>query len=865
MISFKLTGFQGIKPRVSPRLIGDAVAQIAANCRLSSGELSPSVEPSVVASPETVGPLLSIYRADTIWLTWPYDVDVVRSPLEASEKFIFTGQNEPRITTIAMASGLSSGDYPESSRALGIPNPQTAPSVTPSGGVGAVVSRFYCYTFYSDWNEESGTSPLTALLTGKVDDTWAVTGMDATPANTGSGTASYGGGVTTFTNSGSVKHWLRAGDGILLGASHVVVSEVVSPTVFRVAGNYAAATTWEREAYWGTCTKRLYRSAGTTGQFQLVAEGITGTTYNDSLSDANILGDELISASWVPAPANLRGLILLPSGALAGIDGDEIRFSEPLQPHAWPPEYTMRAPGATPVALGVYTSGIVVGTTGKPSVILGHEPGQMASQPVDQALPCVSKRSMVSFGDSAAYASVHGMVRIGDSGLNTLTQDWFSRDEWALYSPGAMVAAVARGRLYLTATYNGQQQILSFDFLDQTGLTVSYLKATAMFSDPVTGKLYVSTSDQQDVREFDPVNGLYQSLDWMSKEFIANEPVNLGAARVNMRARYTAAQIAEMQAIYDATVAANQALMVSAALPYINELRWSEQPYQYSWALSSLVGWGLSTATSPDGGPVQSIYCLPGYAGPYHTLQLVTHDMMEDFSCAVRFKLGASWSDSNDLRFEVYNPDTLGAAYIWIDTTDMSIHLVGEDGSATVASSSITSLGGGWYEAAWSGNLNYTSSTTWCGVILRIIRASDGITSYSIGGSPGDPPTQEVYLWQTQMNPGLVLSGYARTTWAAALTSIPGFGDALNDTEINVHTINGSILADAYPPNTEPPGATFTLYVDGDPIFTRVVTDNTPFRLPSGYLSDTFAVRVQGQTKVLSIDLAETMEGLKNA
>lgn len=880
MISFKLTGFQGIKPRVSPRLIGDAVAQIAANCRLTSGELLPLITPSVAASPATPGPLMSIYRADLIWLSWDRDVDVVRSPLEASTKFIYSGHNEPRITTIAMASSLVSGDYPESARALGIPAPQTAPTVVPTGGVGLDVNRFYAYTFYSDWDEESAPSPLTALLAGKEDDTWAVTGMDATPANSGTGTASVASGVTTF--NAAAAHWLRVGDGVILSDPvsldpvHTVVVEVVDADTFKANGDYAAATEWEREAAWGPCTKRLYRTTGSTGQFQLVATGIAGTTYNDTLDDAAILGDELLSATWQPAPANLRGLVLLPSGALAGISGDEIRFSETLQPHAWPPEYGMRAPGSTPVALGVYSSGIVVGTSGKPSVILGHEPGQMSSQPIEGAYPCLSKRSMVSFGDSAAFATTHGMIQIGDSGVRIATQDWFSRDEWDRYNPGAMLATAARGRLYISTSLADQSQILTFDFLDQTGLTVSYVNATAMFADPLSGKLYISDSVNQDIREFDPVDGLYMAMDWMSKEFVAGMPVNLGAAKVNLKAHYSDEQIAELTAIYEALVAANLALLNQDPLTDINLLRYSDSFDTYipsgglfgSWQASNLTV-TPDAVTAPDGSLTADLVESTGAAGMLYLFNYAPRDLAGpgDYSVAVRFQVGPGGMVGHDLRFELYGAADVAGCWVRVDPDAGPAVIVstGATGDGSIDSSSITDEGGGWFTVAFAGNLGTFTDPLDSGAdsvvfLIRHLDASTGSESLS-----AEAAGKGTYLWGAQMNQGLTLDSYVRTDEAPAIVAVPDVGETIDGSDIDDYEINGSMLSDVVAVPTEPPGITFTFYVEGEAIYTRLVTDKRPFRLPSGYKSDTFAVRVQGQSQVVSIELAETMEGLKNA
>lgn len=56
---------------------------------------------------------------------------------------------------------------------------------------------------------------------------------------------------------------------------------------------------------------------------------------------------------------------------------------------------------------------------------------------------------------------------------------------------------------------------------------------------------------------------------------------------------------------------------------------------------------------------------------------------------------------------------------------------------------------------------------------------------------------------------------------------------------------------------------TFRMYVDKVLKFTRTVTDNKPFRLPTGYRTDTYEFEVITKLRVRSIHVAETMTGLK--
>jgi hypothetical protein len=67
------------------------------------------------------------------------------------------------------------------------------------------------------------------------------------------------------------------------------------------------------------------------------------------------------------------------------------------------------------------------------------------------------------------------------------------------------------------------------------------------------------------------------------------------------------------------------------------------------------------------------------------------------------------------------------------------------------------------------------------------------------------------------------------------------------------------IMADFAPGKS----VTFKLYADKSLVFTTTVTDNKPFRLPSGYRTDTYEVEVLSNIRVRSIHMAETVLGLK--
>lgn len=548
-----------MRPRVADRLLPANAAVDATNVNLTSGEIRPIKQPLLAFLPEGSGPWLSVYRAEhndaEVWLAWNADVDIVRAPLPPAvePRFYWTGEGDMRYARFS--------DLPGGSFTVGAPRPKSAPSVSVSGGTGIDVTRVYVYTFYSALNEESGDSPASALTTGKVDGTWAISGMDAFPANSGTGTAVHAGGVTTFTNTGN--HWLRVGDEVVISGQTVVVSVVTSNTVFKVPGNFAAATSWARKALWNTSgmKRRLYRSAGSSGNYQLVHDDV-GTSYNDTKTDAQILGDELISQGWEPPPINLRGLISLPNGALAGFFDNQLCYSEPYQPHAWPIEYR-RATDYEIVGIEAFGTTVVACTAGMPYVANGSEPSVVTLESVNHVWPCLSKRSVISLGNAVMYATSYGMALIGMDVPYIWTEPYFSRTEWDQRNPASMVAATSAGRIYINFNAgDGFRGTLVFNPTDENeGLTEISDTPDELYSDPRNGRLYLVGGDG--VKLFDAAPGTRNTFSWRSSELEFPHPMNLGAAKVEFVSEMTQADFDAQSQEYETMLAAN-ALQVSA-------------------------------------------------------------------------------------------------------------------------------------------------------------------------------------------------------------------------------------------------------------------------------------------------------------
>lgn len=558
--AIRVVNFLGMSPRTAERLLPDGGAVDATNLVITSGEIRPIKRPDLVHTPVSGSPWLSVYRAEyggsQKWLSWSVDVDVARAPLssDVEARYYWSGDNEPRYATFT---GLPGTFY-----SLGVPKPQATPTVSPSGGVGAAISRVYCYTFFSALGEESAPSPVSATTSGKVDDTWAIGAMDAFPVSSGTVTGAFSAGATTFTMAASANHWLRVGEEITVSGTDMLVTAVTNAFTFKVAGNYAAATSWARVAPWNTTgmKRRLYRSAGTNATFQLVHDDV-GATYNDTLTDAQILGDELISQDWPLPPVGLRGLFALPNGAMVGFVGNLLCYSEPYQPHAWPLAYQFGTDFEI-VGAGSYGSTVVAATAGMPVVFTGVDPLSVTADRVRAVWPCLSKRSVFSVADGVGFATADGLAFVGAGGASIMTQSMFSKVEWTPLAPASMIAAAAEGKIFVRwIGADGTSGTMIFHAGEQVGLTLLSAVPDELYADERNGKLYLV--DSTGIAQYDAGVGDRLTYQWLSKEYVLGAPVNFGAARVDLLSEQTQEDRDAAQAVYDAAVAANSAAMAS--------------------------------------------------------------------------------------------------------------------------------------------------------------------------------------------------------------------------------------------------------------------------------------------------------------
>ncbi|HVW65196.1 MAG TPA: hypothetical protein VHB01_09280 [Nitrosospira sp.] len=596
MTAFRIAGFSGLVPRLAKQLLAPNQAQVATNCRLTSGDIRPRNGLLPVYIPIIEGDIASMFRMEKEgnekWLAWDRDVDVARSPVadNVSRRFYYTGDGEPRVSDYDMATA-GAGPYPSGCYVLGVTPPLTAPTVLPVAGSGAggiVASRSYVYTFVTPWGEESRPSPPSSAVSGSSDDAWMLSAMDGAPPNSGVLTNAVGG--TPLPGQVEIAldtvFGLRAGEGIQF-ASVVGMTDLNGR--FRIASvdtaakkiavalatsqAYSGGGTWARVAPHNTSgmSRRIYRTvtASSDTEYHYVATiPAVVSTFNDTVPDGEVaLAEALPSAAWEMPPADMKGIIILANGIAAGFAGNEVLFSEPFKPYAWPVAYRQTYDQDI-VAIAANGTTLVGMTTGNPFTITGVEPATMGGgmEKLGVAWPCMAKRGVANFAFGVGYPAPQGMVIIGTAAgtSDIVTKDLFTQSEWSELNPGTFIAAAADNRYYAGYSADGASLMFVIDKAESASFLKVNQRITAIWADPATGRLYVAVDRK--IYEWEGDAGTKLTYEWRSRKFITAPPVNYGAARIDADFEMSEAEMAFALDAHEAAVAANHALAASGAM-----------------------------------------------------------------------------------------------------------------------------------------------------------------------------------------------------------------------------------------------------------------------------------------------------------
>ena len=491
MAYFKNTRFSGIAPGVAPRLIADQFGQTAQNIDFESGRLVPTKTNTDIYTLQNGARRSIYYYRDTNWLEWSEDgVDVVNGPIpnDTNERLYFTGDDYPRVGTVASMVSGSSG-YPVTTYRLGVPAPSNAPTIAKSGTVTATETpetRAYVYTLVTDLGEEGPPS-------------LASTTLDVTSTET----------VTVSMPAGN-----------------------------NPSGNYFFST---------NAKKRIYRS--NTGSqftdFQFVAEVSFATTSFSDAIKASVLSEVLPSGTWIGPPDDntalypdgpMLGLTAVGNGVMAGFSGKRLCLSEPYLPHAWPIDYRITLEEDI-VDIAATGNGVVALTNGTPYFVTGTDPSALTPIRIDLAQACVNKNSVVDMGEFILYAAPDGLVAVAGTSGRVVSRNLISVDQWNTSFHPTLIRAFRHEGTYV-AFYNNGGSLGGWVYdprADEALFSTITLSAEVRggFEDPKSGQLFVIEGNK--IRKYRGGTSS-NTLTFKTKKFVTPSPVSMAWVSVHAEA-----------------------------------------------------------------------------------------------------------------------------------------------------------------------------------------------------------------------------------------------------------------------------------------------------------------------------------------
>ncbi len=359
-------------------------------------------------------------------------------------------------------------------------------------------ARSYVYTYVTEYDEESAPSPAT-VVTGWSNGTWNIDLFTPPPDQMG------------------------------------VTRNITQTKIYRTITSLAGGTTY----------------------FFVAKQDVTLPTYVDNFSDDKIAINPLLQSQlWTPPPENLQGIVSLPNGFFAGWKDNEIWFSEPYRPHAWPPSYVLTSEYPI-VGLGVTGTAVVACTSGAPYIAQGNAPGSMGATKVAHSEPCHSRGSIVSNNDGVYYTSPNGLILVTQAGTVQNTSDpWITRERWKAITPNRNLRSVFLASSYFSmacvragdssVAQQGFTIVLnaadaqSFSIWPQPGgHRIGFSKLTApngfdvdnVFLDPWSGVGCILQNHGVYYFDFEDQASVMQTYIWKSKQFQQKSKKNFEAMR----------------------------------------------------------------------------------------------------------------------------------------------------------------------------------------------------------------------------------------------------------------------------------------------------------------------------------------------
>jgi len=501
-----ITTFDGIRPRVGAHLLDNGMATIARNVRIGSGMLKPLgvMRDLFVNVPQDTK---SIYHWQDDWLFYSDARSFAPGPAKSySEEqededgdALAKERNERRLF---ISNDDAGGLYVYRKNAtywkLGVPAPTTAPTVETTSNPkssSTKETRVYVYTYVNSLGQESAPSPASETID--------VQGQKVKVSG-------INGDVAQITADG--------------------YCPILFIRIYRLAvGNEDAGYL-------------LVNVKSNDGQGTAVSKN----SYTDKISDRD-LGEALPSLGWRAPSEELKMITAVGNGSYAAFVDNEVRFSQPLYPYAWPDalshvlEYEIVGMVRSSVYLYIFTKG---------SVYYMSVDDVTSSVPVkmEGIYPCLSAQGIVSIPGGAVFPCQDGLyfVGAGYSKPFKISSPYFDEPQWAALWPAQARGAYSNGVLYYFLAqpkWMGSAGLLMKLGVDEGGnATIQNMTSTDApvdipYTDDNDGFLYCKSGTsllrwEGDVNTGEPESKSNMEAAWQSKSFLTGNKVNFSCAIV---------------------------------------------------------------------------------------------------------------------------------------------------------------------------------------------------------------------------------------------------------------------------------------------------------------------------------------------
>jgi len=248
--------------------------------------------------------------------------------------------------------------------------------------------------------------------------------------------------------------------------------------------------------------------------------------------DSRSLFDILGSDEYDAPPEELKGLTSAQNNILVGFVGNQLFFSEPGVPHAWPAKYAVTLPYDI-VGIAAISGSMLVTTESYPYIVSGSDPAAgMSVSRIDALYPCLNAKSMVTMGYGIVYSTHDGLAVFSPGGgPNIITKLLYNNDTWDVALDPATVIAEYYGDNYVASHSTGG---LVFERDEKVGgffVDTDYT-FTASWYDPIEGKLYYVSGTNGDIYEWNDLTQPAVTQTWKSKVINTKDMINMGAARI---------------------------------------------------------------------------------------------------------------------------------------------------------------------------------------------------------------------------------------------------------------------------------------------------------------------------------------------